>query len=86
MAQSVGSPGWVPLPENRHIQLLKHHSLKNQMMDKVRKNIVSVNLNHSLFSLFDMFTQKWDQWVVPKGWYIIITMHCIMSQNSADLT
>jgi hypothetical protein len=54
----MGSPGWVPLPENRHIQLLKCHSLKNQMMDKVPKNIVSVNFNLALLSLFDMLTHK----------------------------
>jgi len=58
MAQPKGSPGWVPLPENRRIQLLKRHSLKSQMMDKVPKNIVSVNFNYALFSLFDMLTHK----------------------------
>jgi hypothetical protein len=47
----------MPLPENTH-PASERLALKNRTIDKVPKNIVSVNFNHALLSLFDLLTHK----------------------------
>jgi len=56
-------------------------------MDKApKKKSVSVNFSHTVVSFRFLDCWKWDQQVVPQYQYRIITLHCVISQKSADLT
>jgi hypothetical protein len=58
IAQSKGYTRFgASLPEKKQSHLPKCHApLKNQMDKARKKQVVSVNFSHTLFSLFDMAT------------------------------
>jgi len=56
-------------------------------MDKVpKKNTVSANFSHALFSFGFLDPWSWNWYVVPKHQCRIITLCRVISQKNADLT